>query len=182
MASYVGVNNKLAVKDSFDEEDVSDDVDDEVFIRDGKNGFKVDEERGVKRPLMAPRRKFKTNNQFHSDICKKPPCKIFCISFYYAFITIVSLTTLFGVVSILVIFVDVSSLPLERIQLWSVGSKNYDKSIIPCTDMKPNDVWVRSFPKLTSEAAFKLNDVNKDDVLDIIIGHGSGKYIRKFKN
>uniref|UniRef100_A0A1B6D827 Transmembrane protein n=1 Tax=Clastoptera arizonana TaxID=38151 RepID=A0A1B6D827_9HEMI len=99
MASYVGVNNKLAVKDSFDEEDVSDDVDDEVFIRDGKNGFKVDEERGVKRPLMAPRRKFKTNNQFHSDICKKPPCKIFCISFYYAFITIVSLTTLFGKLS-----------------------------------------------------------------------------------
>lgn len=94
MASYV--TNKLAIRDSFDDEDISDDVDDEVFIRDGKNGFKLDEERGVKRPLMAPRRKFKTNSQFHSEICKKPPCKAFCIPFYYGFIAVASLAALFG--------------------------------------------------------------------------------------
>lgn len=37
MDSYT---TKLAVRDSLDDEDLSD-VDDEVFIRDGKNGSKV---------------------------------------------------------------------------------------------------------------------------------------------
>lgn len=68
---------KLAVKDNYEDEDVSDDVDDEVFIRDGKNGFKVYEERGVKRPLMAPRRKIK-GNHLYSETCKNQPCSSIC--------------------------------------------------------------------------------------------------------
>jgi hypothetical protein len=49
------LSSKLAVRDSFDEDDLSDDADDEVFIQDGRNGLKHDDERGVKRPLMPPR-------------------------------------------------------------------------------------------------------------------------------
>lgn len=66
-------------------------------------------------------------------------------------------------------------LPLERIHLWTVSPKVKDKTIIPCTNLRPKDVWIRSFPKLTSEAALKLNDVNKDEILDIIVGYGTGK-------
>jgi hypothetical protein len=80
-------SSKLAVRDSFDDEDVSDDVEDEVFIRDGRNGFKVDEERGVKRPLMAPRRKSKSS-QFHSEIGRRPPCRAFCAPCCYGFIAL----------------------------------------------------------------------------------------------
>lgn len=73
---------KLSVKDSFDDDEVSDDVEDEVFIRDGKNGFKLDEEIGVKRPLMAPRRKFKYN-QLNPERCKRPLYKRICTSYSY---------------------------------------------------------------------------------------------------
>ena len=63
MAAYS--SSKLAVKESYDDEEMSDDVEDEVFIRDGRNGFKLDEEMGVKRPLMAPRRKAKPSGSDH---------------------------------------------------------------------------------------------------------------------
>ena len=40
---------KLVERDGFDDEDLTD-IDDEVFIRDGKNGLKLHDDRGVKRP------------------------------------------------------------------------------------------------------------------------------------
>jgi hypothetical protein len=82
--------SKLAVRDSFDDEDVSDDVEDEVFIRDGRNGFKVDEERGVKRPLMAPRRKSKSS-QLPSAIGRSPPCRAFCAPCCYGCIALAAM-------------------------------------------------------------------------------------------
>jgi hypothetical protein len=82
--------SKLAVRDSFDDEDISDDVEDEVFIRDGRNGFKVDEERGVKRPLMAPRRKSKSS-QLQSAIGRSPPCRVFCAPCCYGCIALTAM-------------------------------------------------------------------------------------------
>lgn len=74
---------KLSVKDSFDDDEVSDDVEDEVFIRDGRNGFKLDDEIGVKRPLMAPRRKFKYN-QLHGERCKGSMHRRLCLPYSYS--------------------------------------------------------------------------------------------------
>lgn len=85
---------KLAVRDSFDDDDVSDEVEDEVFIRDGRNGFKLDEERGVKRPLMAPRRKFKPT-PLHNDVPKTRKYKVFCIPCFYG---LIALTALLGII------------------------------------------------------------------------------------
>jgi hypothetical protein len=58
MATYPGMSLGGEVRESIslDEDDLSD-VEDEVFIRDGKNSYKLAEELNVKRPLMAPRRK-----------------------------------------------------------------------------------------------------------------------------
>jgi hypothetical protein len=36
------------------------------------------------------------------------------------------------------------------------------------------DVWTRSLSKLTVESAVRLNDVNKDGVMDMIVGYGTG--------
>ena len=36
------------------------------------------------------------------------------------------------------------------------------------------DVWVQGFPKLITESAFRMLDVNKDGTLDVIIGFGTG--------
>lgn len=77
--------SQIPIRDNYDEEDASDDVEDEVFIRDGKNCYKMDEERGLKRPLMAPRRKSKSNvpeTEIYKASSKlKILCKPFCLMF-----------------------------------------------------------------------------------------------------
>nr|KAF7427545.1 hypothetical protein H0235_007239 [Vespula pensylvanica] len=53
---------KFMVQECPDEDDLTD-IDDEVFIRDGKNGgLKLDEDGGVKRPLMAPQAPLRSND------------------------------------------------------------------------------------------------------------------------
>ncbi|PNF15662.1 hypothetical protein B7P43_G15594 [Cryptotermes secundus] len=165
-------SSKLAVRDSFDDEDVSDDVEDEVFIRDGRNGFKVDEERGVKRPLMAPRRKSKSS-QFHSEIGRNPPCRALCAPFCYGFI---ALAVLLGLILLVVSLVMWFPFPLDKvIKFWKVGEgSQLDSIIVPCTELVVEDVWTRSLPKLTVESAVRLNDVNRDGVMDVIVGYGTG--------
>ena len=48
-------------EDSFDEDAISD-VDDEVFIKSSRNGFrKLNKDRTLQKPLMAPRQKHEKN-------------------------------------------------------------------------------------------------------------------------
>lgn len=63
---------------------------------------------------------------------------------------------------------------LDRIRLWSKNMASHKTLVLPCTDLKAHDIWVKSFPKLTAEAPLKLNDVNGDGIQDIIIGYGTG--------
>lgn len=49
---------KLSSNDSFDEDTLSDDVDDEVFIKSARNGFRSsNKDKTLQKPLMAPRKK-----------------------------------------------------------------------------------------------------------------------------
>lgn len=67
------------------------------------------------------------------------------------------------------------SLPISRIQFWMVKkSQPSEENLIPCTDFAISDVWIQSFPKLTSETAVRLIDVNHDNILDVILGYGTG--------
>ncbi|XP_069677500.1 uncharacterized protein [Periplaneta americana] len=164
--------SKLAVRDSFDDEDVSDDVEDEVFIRDGRNGFKVDEERGVKRPLMAPRRKTKPN-QLHGDVGRRPPCRALCAPCCYGCI---ALAALLGLIVLVVSLVMWFPFPLDQVtEFWKIrqGSRS-GGFIVPCTELVVEDVWTKTLSKLTVETAVRLNDVNGDGVLDVIVGYGTG--------
>lgn len=158
---------KLAVRDSFDDEDVSDEVEDEVFIRDGRNGFKLDEERGVKRPLMAPRRKLKPS-QFHNENFKTSTLKFLCVPCCYGFL---ALTALLGLIAVVVILIMWFPVPVEHLAFWRTAPVH--TKMTHCNDIYTEDVWVQTFPKLTSESALQLNDVNSDGILDIIIGYGS---------
>lgn len=63
---------------------------------------------------------------------------------------------------------------LDRIRIWSKSIASHETLLLPCTDLKTQDIWVKSFPKLTAEAALKLNDVNRDGIQDIIVGYGTG--------
>ncbi|RZC42814.1 PQQ 2 and/or VCBS domain containing protein, partial [Asbolus verrucosus] len=85
MATYPGMSLGGEVRESIslDEDDLSD-VEDEVFIRDGKNSYKLAEELNVKRPLMAPRRK-PGKSDLTSRLKVRPPCKAFCKPCCYIF-------------------------------------------------------------------------------------------------
>ncbi|KAG8239852.1 hypothetical protein J437_LFUL014814 [Ladona fulva] len=184
MASFPTSTPKLSVKDSFDDDDVSDDIDDEVFIRDGRNGFKVDDERG-KKPLSNILLNDRTNKfkviylgtifqsikstQLHSDVCKGPPCRIFCAPCCYG---ILALAVLLGVIVLVVYLVNSYPSSLNDIApFWKLPRT--DVEYLPCTTLEVKDVWAKSFPKLTTESALRLVDVNKDGVLDVIIGYGT---------
>lgn len=53
-----GMRAKLSSNDSFDEDTLSDDVDDEVFIKSARNGFRgSSKDKTLQKPLMAPRKK-----------------------------------------------------------------------------------------------------------------------------
>ncbi|XP_047000250.1 uncharacterized protein LOC124616060 [Schistocerca americana] len=162
---------KLAVKDSFDEDDGSDDVEDEVFIRDGRNGFKVDEERGVKRPLMAPRRKLKSTH-LQNETGKVSSCKVFCVPCCYG---VIALTALLGLIMLVVFLIMWFPFPLDQVAFWRLGQhSNIGGSSAPCTEIRVTDIWKKNFPKFTSESAVQLNDVNDDGIDDVIIGYGTG--------
>jgi hypothetical protein len=53
-----GIRNKLPSNDSLDEDTLSDEVDDEVFIKSARNGFRnSNKDKTLQKPLMAPRKK-----------------------------------------------------------------------------------------------------------------------------
>jgi hypothetical protein len=66
--------------------------------------------------------------------------------------------------------------PLKKvIEYWKVSEgSQLDSTIVPCTELVVEDVWSRSFSKLTVESAVRLNDVNKDGIMDVIVGYGTG--------
>ena len=58
----------------------------------------------------------------------------------------------------------------------SVNGQAAKINVIGCDQVKVEDVWVVGFPKLLTESAFRLVDVNGDGVLDVILGFATGEY------
>lgn len=79
-----------------------------------------------------------------------------------------------GLVALVVVVINMFPIPFDKLRIWSQSMALREKVILPCTDLNTKVVWTKSFPQLTSEAALKLNDVNKDGILDIIVGYGTG--------
>ncbi|XP_012251263.2 uncharacterized protein LOC105683314 [Athalia rosae] len=162
---------RLTVRDSFDDEDLSD-VDDEVFIRDGRNGgLKIDDEGGVKRPLMAPRRKCKMSR---SAAKRRLTCKALLAPCCYGSI---ALLVLLGLIVLVIFAVNVFPIPLTFFKNWltqNIEEQIPKMEIAACTSLTVTTVWTRSLPKLTSEAPLRSVDVNGDKIDDIIIGFSTG--------
>ena len=160
---------RVAVRDSFDDDDLSD-VDDEVFIRDGKNGIlKIDDDGGVKRPLMAPRRKCKTHFSETSHL----PYKTLFAPFCY---TLLGFAIVLGIIVLCIITITRFPMPVNAFKNWlsKDAGKILEKHVIPCTSLNSKIQWTRTFPKLTSEAPLRSNDINGDNVEDIIVGFSTG--------
>lgn len=161
---------KLAVRDSIDDDDLTD-IDDEVFIRDGRNGLKLDDDGGVKRPLMAPRRKCKKSCSFQTH---KFPYKALLVPLCYG---ITALTIVLGLIILCIFTANIFPMPLTILKNWLTHElkDTVNKSeIIPCTSLSYKVLWTKSLPKLSSEAPLRSNDVNLDGVEDIIVGFSTG--------
>lgn len=94
----------LSIKEDYKEEDDEDDddlsdgddVDDEVFVRDGRKSFaRMEKNRRDKQPLMPMRRKSKLQklNTSSPDVCNRQPCNIYncLLPVYFAAATIICL-------------------------------------------------------------------------------------------
>lgn len=160
---------KLAVRDNLDDDDLTD-IDDEVFIRDGRNGgLKLDDDGGVKRPLMAPRRKCKSCT-FENQV----PYKLFLVPVCCG---ITALIVILGLIILGIFTANIFPMPLTILKSWlshELKDPANDSEIIPCTSLSSKVLWTRSLPKLISEAPLRSNDVNSDGVEDIIVGFSTG--------
>ncbi|XP_076457343.1 uncharacterized protein LOC143291388 [Babylonia areolata] len=54
------------------------------------------------------------------------------------------------------------------------GEGERSERLMGCDQVEVEDVWVVGFPKLLTESAFRLVDVNQDGVLDVILGFATG--------
>ncbi|XP_017798991.1 PREDICTED: uncharacterized protein LOC108579882 [Habropoda laboriosa] len=162
---------KLVARDGFDDEDLTD-IDDEVFIRDGKNGIlKLDDDGGVKRPLMAPRRKYKRSHKFETY---KLSNRTIYIPLCFGFMALIILLSL---IILCIYIVNIIPMPMSLLKNWlsrDIKDSLHESNIVPCTSLTTKILWTRSLPKLTSESPLRSNDVNGDGVEDIIVGFSTG--------
>lgn len=164
---------KLTVRDGFDDEDLTD-IDDEVFIRDGKNGgLKLDDEGGVKRPLMAPHRKYRKSHNFETYRFSH---RTFYIPLCFG---LTALVILLSLITLCIYIVNIIPMPMSILKNWlshDLKEALNESNIVPCTSLSTKILWTRSLPKLISESPLRSNDVDGDGIEDIIVGFSTGSY------
>ncbi|KAH8273187.1 hypothetical protein KR018_011466 [Drosophila ironensis] len=186
-------SKRIAIRDSSIDEDASDDVEDEVFIKDARSA-KRSEEQGLKRPLMAPRRKNSSGAGSGSGSGSTPimkqhrrrRCCRCCEPFCYA---LAALTVLCALLSLAALMLTLFPLPIQRIRHWwrpdpaqlaalSAGSDplRYGSTLggefVPCTQISVQKRWTRSLARMNSESPLRAADLNGDGVRDVIFGYG----------
>ncbi|XP_050068322.1 uncharacterized protein LOC126556841 [Anopheles maculipalpis] len=139
-------SEQLVVRDSVSlsmDEDLSDDVEDEVFIRDGRT-CRTYEDRGAKRPLMAPRRKYGKATSGNgsaggngvggvrssSPILKKyrrRKCWKCCEPFCYG---LAAVTVLIGLIVLAALLLTAFPQPLQKIKIWFHKESAFSSAVI----------------------------------------------------
>ncbi|KAK3107822.1 hypothetical protein FSP39_022986 [Pinctada imbricata] len=158
------VNNNDDVGDDADSELYSDD--DDVFM----DGPSINKELASK-PLMHPRHRSKVKRRRPNCKCHKTAKPILCF-----LLLVISLGSL--MVAILYVSNQFSLKSKSKGNLTSkhlpIKSSRDDVFIQGCDEISVEDVWTVGLPKLNTESAIRMIDVNKDGVLDIILGFGTG--------
>ncbi|GFR94565.1 hypothetical protein ElyMa_000921900 [Elysia marginata] len=158
--------------------DVPESDEDEVFVQDPHL------EISASKPLMHPRSKsgHKTSVKTRTIECRL--CALCKPIFYF-----VALVTVLCAIMATIVYAankhghqhtgsakldntDTGKNGGEKLSADSLASKT---TVIGCDHIKVEDVWVVGFPKLLTESAFRLVDVNSDGVLDVILGFATGK-------
>lgn len=154
---------------------------------------KAYEEKGLKRPLMAPRRRSsgkpllktsKARKTVAAIFRKRTRCWKYCEPFCYAFAALLVLILL-GILTIfLMALFPVTLQKLKSLfhdTKFSFGIKNgfdtpnamlFVGEQTPCTQMSVSKVWSKAFTRLSTESPVRKLDVNGDGVIDIVLGYG----------
>ena len=76
----------------------------------------------------------------------------------------------------LVVTLIMFPLPLDQVMkfLKAGEGSQFGSVVVPCSELVVEGVWTKSLSKLTVESAVRLNDVNRDGIMDVIIGYGTG--------
>lgn len=130
------------------------------------------------KPLMYPRQRAKVRGRGPHCRCRPIVNAICCFLFL-----VLSLGSL---MSLVVYFVNkhnkskTDKLSQQSPILFLKQEPHADYSeIVGCDHIDVEDVWVVGIPKLLTESAFRLVDVNQDGVLDVILGFATGKFRSK---
>lgn len=156
--------------------------------------FKAYEEKGLKRPLMAPRRRSSSKPLLKSSKARKTVAAIFrkrsrcwkyCEPFCYAFAALLVLV----LIAILIIFL----MALFPVTLQKLKSVFHDSKLgaalhkagfdtptgdlfvgeqTPCTQMSVSKIWSKAFTRLNTESPVRKVDINGDGVVDVVLGYG----------
>lgn len=154
-----------------EEEDDSDDLDDE--IDDGYGTALLSPARNVQKQLIPPNRTTKIRRVHSKPWCTTRACFVCFIWLAFFSICVTGLVLLI----------------LQAIESKSKDSNAYfekkvltgeqdglldDENFAPCDELEATKVWHATMPKLMTETAVRLNDVNGDGVDDFMVGFSTG--------
>ena len=116
-------------------------------------------------PLIPPRRKHK---MYHV----RGKMKTKSGNFTWIVCFVLTLVCVIGVLLIMVDWIlDQTDSNSSNINTVKSVPKNINQSNIKaCTNFSSREIWHRILPKLMTETAIRLNDVNQDNVADIMVG------------
>lgn len=147
---------------------------DEVFVESPN----IDKDTATK-PLMYPRSRTKSRlGRGPLRKCRPVINAVCCFLFL-----VLSLGSLMGLVVYFVnkheknksVLQDANKLLPSAFKFVKDKQKTDFSNIVGCDNIQVEDVWTLGLPKLLTESAFRLVDVNQDGILDIIVGFATGR-------
>ena len=157
-------------RESFEMDELSDDEDDELYLKHSSNRGSNGDASSVRKPLM--RRKRKKNGDAHAASVRagKPKYRRCCGPLCWIFL---GFKTVVGAMIITVILVNYFT--HRDFYFWhhwtsSSTSTNY----APCHDLKVIPVWQKEFPKLSQQGNVVTLNVTGDSIPDVVFGFGTG--------
>jgi hypothetical protein len=150
-------------------------VDEDYQQRDWEEHHCLEEHKNYSEHPEGIRRKFSKFVIF-SDKHMKPKCKL-SNTYKKDSMKICTIFTCFVVLIILIlalVYVINYRKTKNKKQLLSQQTVADTSDVRHCDHIEVEDVWITALPKLLTESAFRLLDVNEDGILDIIFGFATG--------
>ena len=142
----------------------SEEEDDEVFT-----DLNTKENGSAKKPLIKSKKNGKKAKGIHTEIrTGKPHAKRCCGPVCCIFLAFKSLM---GIIAITIILTNY--LTHSNFLFWSFGSSE-SVEIVGCQSIEIVPVWQVKIPKLIVEGSTRMLHVNNDQVLDVVLGFGTG--------